>query len=392
MFDFACHLIGEQAIPNYLAIKEIQSKIHVLYATQKTEKVATRLKKLFPAEKIEIFLINAFDLKSLEEDFKIFVDKITASGRNCSIALNLTGGTKPMSIKLLQAFDHYENKKIFYIESFPQRKLLFFNDNEETPIYVSINEVETFVRLHCDAPLQKVEVRDVLKGEIVEFLWKFYQKDESNFRYFTGEFANSLSPSRFDKKISKTYEYFSEEILNKYKNEIDPKGSVDEILRGFIKTGHEEEVAKFLAGGWFECFIYRRLQQRPEFKNGQYKDLQLNSLVKKENDENTDAQEFDVSFTDGIYLYIIECKSGNVKQEHFQKLKNLAIDYGGSYGRGILCCASHCIKGKNGKYLIRDRVHSDLNKHVMLVDGWNVDFIFDAIEQWKAGRFEPAKK
>jgi hypothetical protein len=46
--------------------------------------------------------------------------------------------------------------------------------------------------------------------------------------------------------------------------------------------------------------------------------------------------EFDCAFTDGKRLWLVECKAGNVKQEHIQKLENNLKTYGGIAARGIL--------------------------------------------------------
>ena len=46
--------------------------------------------------------------------------------------------------------------------------------------------------------------------------------------------------------------------------------------------------------------------------------------------------EFDCVFTNGNRLFIVECKSGAVKQEHIQKLENNVKTYGGIAAKGIL--------------------------------------------------------
>lgn len=51
------------------------------------------------------------------------------------------------------------------------------------------------------------------------------------------------------------------------------------------------------------------------------------------------AQEFDVSFTDGKRLFIVECKAGNVLSEDVYRLQNSIRNYGGVEARGILVAA-----------------------------------------------------
>ena len=77
--------------------------------------------------------------------------------------------------------------------------------------------------------------------------------------------------------------------------------------------------------------------------SGIIKDLRLNVKVIFEDQnsfnnltEEINFNELDISFTDGYSLYIIECKAGNVTQDHVMKLQNLVRFYGGVEGRGII--------------------------------------------------------
>ena len=51
------------------------------------------------------------------------------------------------------------------------------------------------------------------------------------------------------------------------------------------------------------------------------------------------AQEFDVLFTDGKRLFIIECKAGRVLNEDVYKLQNSVRNYGGVVAQGVLVSA-----------------------------------------------------
>ena len=100
----------------------------------------------------------------------------------------------------------------------------------------------------------------------------------------------------------------------------------------------------YITGGWFEEYIYLLL--KPLEKNGIIFDLRINVKLML-GDENTSLsdigslkndiyQELDIVFTDGKKLYIIECKSGSIKSEYIEKLKNLTLYYGGIESTGIL--------------------------------------------------------
>lgn len=101
------------------------------------------------------------------------------------------------------------------------------------------------------------------------------------------------------------------------------------------------DFAKYISGGWFEDYVY--LQCKPYEDSGVIKDLRLNVKLKFEEQNSfshptagVDFNELDIAFTDGYSLYIVECKAGNVTQDHVMKLQNLVRFYGGVEGRGIL--------------------------------------------------------
>lgn len=84
-------LIGEQPIPNLLPIRHYQPDKVILVCSERTQKVAEHLKKKFDLN-ATIILTDAHRLDIIENKLK---SKITDPQE---VALNFTGGTKPMSI------------------------------------------------------------------------------------------------------------------------------------------------------------------------------------------------------------------------------------------------------------------------------------------------------
>ena len=74
----------------------------------------------------------------------------------------------------------------------------------------------------------------------------------------------------------------------------------------------------------------------------------MNSLEGRQTRWKSTYNEFDVVFTDGYSLYIVECKAGTVTQEQVMKLQNLVRSYGGTGGRGIVasCFKPHATAEK----------------------------------------------
>lgn len=89
------NLVGEQPLPNLLPIKLEQPDTVVLVHSTRTEKVAQRLKRLISGD-VSLFSIDAYNigegamrLRTLITDKRWPVE---------DVVINLTGGTKPMSL------------------------------------------------------------------------------------------------------------------------------------------------------------------------------------------------------------------------------------------------------------------------------------------------------
>ncbi|MHB1036907.1 MAG: ATP-binding protein [Pirellulales bacterium] len=78
-------------------------------------------------------------------------------------------------------------------------------------------------------------------------------------------------------------------------------------------------------------------------KSGVIRDLRIGMVVSwRAGDAGREgplAQEFDVCFTDGKRLFIVECKAGSVLSEDIYKLQNCVRNYGGVEAKGVLISA-----------------------------------------------------
>ena len=99
----------------------------------------------------------------------------------------------------------------------------------------------------------------------------------------------------------------------------------------------------YFTGGWLEEHGYALLY--PLKKKGLLADIRIGlrtSIPTSSNNQGktkkaeTLYQELDLCYTDGHEFYVVECKSGSVKQEAIQKLENIVRKYGGVHARGII--------------------------------------------------------
>ena len=103
-----------------------------------------------------------------------------------------------------------------------------------------------------------------------------------------------------------------------------------------ISSNRKNELLNYITGGWFEEYIY--LQLEPLMIKGMIYDLQINTSIYEnevlQNNIRPNAMqaynEFDLLFTDGYKLYIVECKSTrSIKEDFIYKLDSNRSSYGG---------------------------------------------------------------
>jgi Domain of unknown function (DUF1887) len=99
-----------------------------------------------------------------------------------------------------------------------------------------------------------------------------------------------------------------------------------------------DDFGEYLGGRWLEEYVFSLLSPLKEKKL--IHDLRIGVEVDNRaiirDKHAAPLGEFDCSFTDGKRLWIVECKAGQVRQEHIQKLENNLKTYGGVAARGII--------------------------------------------------------
>ncbi len=125
-----------------------------------------------------------------------------------------------------------------------------------------------------------------------------------------------------------------------------------------------------LLGGWFEEYIYFELLYLLD-KQAIY-DLRLNMILGVENTNATQGDkrpiyaELDIAFSDGKNLYVVECKSGELKNKGvLTALSTSAQIFGGANAKCILIL----IDGNLGK---------GLQEKVKIL---NIEFIFKDLKK-----------
>lgn len=371
-FDVVLHLIGEQNIPNYIAIKHLDAEKHILLATNRTKTIAERLCRVLQGVAVtEIRLIEAYDVKLLKEGFATLVQSLQGK----RVAANVTGGTKPMAILLSKALDALAEGCLYYIETGEKKELLLLSAETARPLNPCILDIQTFVALQRDNPLS--EERPILSSieyRLAKSLWS--ERARESFQWKVNNFAQ-LADRRGKQRledVKREYDHFKG-ILHGSQAEQDLAAYYNEM------RGDLHRLCEFLGGKWLEVYVYTQISESKKLMKA-VRDLRMNVRLLSVDSKTKDHQELDLAYTDAFYLYILECKSGNVTQEDIQKLENNVRNYGGTYGRGVLITA----KALEGMALERVR----MSRNIMLVEGSQMAHLVTALQNWKSGRYIPS--
>jgi hypothetical protein len=338
-FDVIFQLFSEQRLPILLGIIQFSSKKHIFVNTQK-----------YPADVMKQFLdentayeqitINPYDPKNISDSIIELVSKMPP---NAKIGFNLTCGTKLMYSGALDACRKV-NAIPFYFDILNHR--LIYLDHFNSVESKLIPSVETFIKLHKNnlliskngdyTKISRPSITSDNRKNLTNILWQN--------RYKIASLYKELS------SYNDTFRAFKIEKKDIY-IELDSNHKVwVEIKNQRFEFDHWPDFAKYISGGWLEEYVFIKL--KPFLDAGVIKDLRIglevsfkeDHLMSSSSNASTQAnellgetyQEFDITFTDGRRLYIIECKAGKVTSEYVMKLQNIVRDFGGIDGVGIL--------------------------------------------------------
>ena len=208
--------------------------------------------------------------------------------------VNLTGGTKYMSLLTLSVFQKCNLNAEFAYIPYPKNSILIPTNN--------------------DAILLKhrLSIKEYMSCYNVSYTSKKPSKSKSYAEYFFNRFMEGnldlsvmdlLRKYRNKKKIDirkielqlGTEKYPQIENLGAFIRDIDfPYNSTGVLYR---------DETEFLTGGWFEEYMYHKIKEyiKPQ-------DIQLGVLITRTNNHN--QNDLDIVFTSGNKLFVIECKTG----------------------------------------------------------------------------------
>lgn len=328
-FDAIFHLYGGQALPTVFGITQFDCSNHVLVSSAGYP--IARLNNFLSGKKIFSLEINPFDPQNVKQTILSFIDSHPEWE---NIGFNLTGGTKLMYAGANAACAKSFGVP-FYFET-QNHNMLWLNDYT-TEEMVGLSNIDDYLSLSGvlltraghweDNPYREERKEMTMKiWEWRDKIWPIYKR--------VAEF-NDFEGVPFS-------EYCEDSAA-----ELDKNGKATLYLgKNSYSLPYCPDFAKYVSGGWLEEYVYLRLE--PLMKTGKIKDMRIGAQASWQKETNTPIQEFDVIFSDGKRLFIMECKAGSYLSADVQKLQNNVRNYGGVDARGaMLVCFRPSGRQKN---------------------------------------------
>ncbi|MGL2576139.1 Card1-like endonuclease domain-containing protein [Helicobacter pylori] len=346
-FDVIFHSLGEQLMPVFLGMRQFSAQKHVFIVSHL--KNAKTLERFFEERKntnknfqintdsLNSIKVNVFEPKEIYEKILEYIEKYGLKDKR--LCFNLTGGTKMVFLAGLKASEYFQTP-YFYIEEKAQQLSFFKNPSEIEPFIIPaipIKDVETFFSLHI--PNRMIEQNGIVDEESLEKIQE--RKNLSNLLYEHRSRIISLYQKINDNYSKDKTVNICENNLKIFYKDHQVCVNIDGKEMKLKYSENEDDFRKYIIGGWFEEYIYFELLDLLD-KQVIY-DLRLNmrlsveSMTDTQRNERPIYAELDMAFSDGKNLYVVECKSGELKNKGvLTTLSTNTQIFGGSNAKCIL--------------------------------------------------------
>lgn len=349
-------LVSDQTIPNILSIYHFKPDELLFVSTaemenkQKIDHILHTL-KLIGSDYCKNFHKVIVQQDSLL-DCKNKLDNWMSNRDDYEYTVNLTGGTKMMSIAVYEYFKDYGSKmgyipigKNELLITFPIKKRIAI---EKIDFKLSVVEYLTAYGLKVinNKKLPSNHKDALSRKDLSKWIVENYQ----NLKKLLERFSEKLRKHRDDK--NGFFWQTSYEPCNEQEKDLFSKAGFSFINDSYQKNLSQSEIM-YLTGGWLEEFCYNEILQ---FKNKGIDDVVIGIIP--ETTKGT-KNEFDIMFTKDNALYTVECKSldqnDDRKTESLYKIAALQKDFGLRVESFFVSTSPHILQN-NG--LIRPSIQS----------------------------------
>ncbi|HIJ96595.1 MAG TPA: DUF1887 family protein [Desulfuromonadales bacterium] len=301
-------LVSEQTIPNILAIHEVKPDLLVFISTARMEEKKTvaaildclRLNGLDYGTGYQVETVNQDSFDSCEQKLK----KIAAQFRGDAVSVNLTCGTKVMSLAAFSVFRGGAARLMY--TPIPRNEFIEIDESPETepvqPLALRL-DVRSYITAY-GVRISNMQEAEVLKErarrgrDLSGWIVENYSEVENLLCAFAYHLNKDNARNRAHIDFAMTYE-----TRNDAERELLRKFGMDE--NRIARRLNRLEVG-FMTGDWLSDYCYEALSR-----------LGVDDCVTGVEliDKNGNPNEFDVMFTKDNALYLVECKSLKQKSD-----------------------------------------------------------------------------
>lgn len=307
-FDIHVCLVSDQATPNLVPIlaKDFRPKEVILLVTESMKERAKWLAEVLRNNGIQsvhpIPLESEYDMSLVEDKILELFDKHEYESKN--MALNITGGTKLMSIAAYQMFRDL-GYPTFYFTAKSNEVLLL--DSKETFVLTAEKlKLEHYLQVHGYKPKNEI-CRTTQYGysdltqELVQHRLKFFNEIS-----LLNHQIGLVEPHDLRIEVPQGQNLHNmRELLNLFEDKA--------LLRqdGEYLIFPDQEAKQYVQGGWFEEYVYDLVKKLPNIQ-----DCALNLQIEHHQKGTHQPNELDIAVLSNNVLHVIECKTANYSSRH----------------------------------------------------------------------------
>ena len=323
-YEIMVHLGGNQVLPNLIGARQVDAKKHIIICTEQSKDKVADLKRVIDS-------VESTVVKDAFNPFPI-IDKLREILKGTppeKVLFNFTGGTKIMFLAALQIARELGIKGV-YVDT-AQGKLLWIDDEINEEKLEPCLKVEDFFLSSRTKITKKGKWSEVqeLRKKTTKLMWEYRKKIATI----------QAAVSRNSKEAGDNKPFQCSTKRNDVVCSIEEGSTTIELrmrnsnpIKLILPNIKPINAVKYITGGWLEEYCYLSVK---EGCSAQGTDIRIGLEISLLDEKNT-LQEFDILITDGLRLKIIECKAGEVQQDHMHKLKSLSDYYSGNLECGIL--------------------------------------------------------
>lgn len=347
-------LVSDQTIPNILGIYHFTPDELLFITTDEMEKKGKTDAIIKTLQKLNLTYKDKANKLVIKEDSILDchrkIDQWIEGKEDSEFVVNLTGGTKIMSIAAYEYFKDFGSKMIYvpipkneFITPFPKK-----SPSKTTELTLRLNVVQYLIAYGLDVvnevKLKGYQEEAKKRKDLSKWIVKNYEYLKNLLVWLSG----NLRVYRDDKEFSLVGKFSG---ANKVEVEIMKKLRFSQDGISVSKRLNRSEI-RYWTGGWLEEFCFNGVS---DLVGKGIDDVVINLKLKKEQNEN----EFDVMFTKDNALYFVECKSLDQEKDKetdiLYKIGALQKEFGLRIESFLVSTSPHIIKEGKIKFSLQAR-------------------------------------